>query len=731
MKFSTHIFNFRLFVEGLKRLRIIGLTSAILAMTTSLLIPITVWIENGSRLIDDVEQVDYYTCIPTVLMVLMAPLFFLVLFSFLFKRKDSDFFHAIPYTRTCVYISFTAAALTFVAGIQLACGLAAGLLWSACPFATYDVGLHVTIILLSVLAAAMLSGFMMLALSVSGTSGSCVLLFFLFSTFVRIVCAMFLLMVETIELIPSAEYWEVSFASPLHFLPITLLWMFITPSDIDVMFSASNIVYSIVASLALFVAAGFLYVRRRSEMAGNPAPGVRTQALFRIMFTLVPALLIPTVWIATGRMEPSLLLVLVVITLLVYFLYELITTKRPRNMLCAVPALGFVLAGCLAMGLGFAAYRAAVLHESVDADEIRSVQFDHYYLRYDDRDGRKVDAEDWLLTEPEILQMIAEQLTYSQGREGLPNRDPGSADTYSRCTVTIRLRNGRTLHRRILLTNQQNAAVHDAHRRLDAYIDLISRTYSSKSIRGIQLDIPGIETKHMGASYSQEEIDALWEIFTKEFQQLSIEKKMAIVALGGTTISGQADSESILVHCINRQNDHYLLNTIRYYITDDLPQTRTAMYNLWSANAQYCLEEEYYAGEYTLRQFCDKVGRALSGYPKDKGYWIFDMTIVPLGRGLEAAEGAIIQGKPILRNESLSFEEAASVMTDLREAALPEEKSQNAVITSDTCAVFITLTYRDSNGGSTAVAELPGLFCLDGEVLARINRYFEKPITLS
>ena len=183
-KLFTRFFNPRLFLEALKRLRVIGLVTAILSVTISALIPIVTWMTRAPQYLPKAVPTQSL-CIPVCLVVFMAPLFFATLFSFLQKRKESDFFHAIPYTRTCVYISFTAASLAFIFAIQAACGLVAGILWSMVPNVTFDLGGMIAYIFICMLAAAMLSSFMMLALTVSGTSNSCSLLFVLFAGFVR------------------------------------------------------------------------------------------------------------------------------------------------------------------------------------------------------------------------------------------------------------------------------------------------------------------------------------------------------------------------------------------------------------------------------------------------------------------------------------------------------------------------------------------------------------------
>ena len=79
-KASTSFFNFRLFLEALKRLRVIGLGSAILALTASALVPAVTWIEWGSYDRTDIYEMDTeLLCVPAGAMVILAPLFFFVL----------------------------------------------------------------------------------------------------------------------------------------------------------------------------------------------------------------------------------------------------------------------------------------------------------------------------------------------------------------------------------------------------------------------------------------------------------------------------------------------------------------------------------------------------------------------------------------------------------------------------------------------------------------------------
>ena len=522
---NTSFFNFRLFLEALKRLRVIGLGTAILALTASALVPAVTWIEENSHIREGVYEMETnLLCVPAGAMVILAPLFFFVLFSFLQKRKESDFFHAIPYTRTCVFVSFVTAALVFIWAIQLACGVTAGILWGMIPRLTADIGGMFAYVGVSMLAAAMLSAFMMLALTVSGTGGSCFILFALFTAFVRVVCAIFLGCMDTVYFIDTNEMWNVSFLSPLWLLPANVIYYWgDTATSVQTLYSLSNILYSLAVTAGLFAFAGLLYNRRRSEMAGNPAPGVKTQALFRILFTSLGVLLIPLL-VITGDAEAGLMLVLVVGVLLVYFLYELITTKRPKNLLKIFPGLGIVAGVCVAFFLAYAGFYTVTVNETISPNEIKWVSVEANGFvggTYQDRltDTLRTDDAD-------ILKTVADRLATSQQyeRDGMANK---ANDYYNRMDVTIRLKNGRTLHRRVAMNTASRETIRNRFSALDEVREIMYLLPSDGEIR-----YGSATMAYHGYCYfsDPEQLRGLLDTFRTEFKALTEEQKLLVMA---------------------------------------------------------------------------------------------------------------------------------------------------------------------------------------------------------
>ncbi len=458
---STKLFNLRLYLEGLKRLKVIGFAVAILSVTVSGLIPIVQWMNVERYFEPEIQSIEHHTlCLPLFATIFIAPFFFLGLFSFLNKRKESDFYHAIPYTRTCVYLSFVAAAMSFVFIIQIASALTAGILWALNPYAVFRLSELISITLMCMLASAMLSGIMMLAITLTGTDMTTILMFLLFTFLTRLV------MLYASEYLYN-ELWilprgSIPFLEFTWFLPFAMLGFSISGHDMtnDPFHSPAIVIYSLVITLLLFTAAWIFYRIRKSEMAGNTAPNRLTQHIFRCLFTLPLALLIPMT-VMLGDDDPALILVLLVVTLLVFYLYELVTTKRFKNFGVATAWLPVLLITCL-LYYGFMNFAEQRVYANTpdDPKEVTSVQIDtkslHSWDTYQASLIQATESED-----PALIALIIQNLNQTVECDKENDFQKYYADyktdlgygnyymDYSWITITLRLENGKNITRRI------------------------------------------------------------------------------------------------------------------------------------------------------------------------------------------------------------------------------------------------------------------------------------------
>ena len=449
MKIKTHVFHGRLYAEGLKRLRVLGFGLLVIALAASILVPVT-FMMSASDLTYDYCDTGWTVptttldwgelCYSTRFLPFVSPIFVLVMFSFLFQRKESDFYHSIPYTRTCVFISFTAAVMTWVWGITLLCSAVSGILWTVAPTASFLMSDLFTLTGVSMLSSALLCGFMLLAVTLCGNLPTAILNFVLFTALPRVMLCFFGYTLDQGLPLIHVKYFCGGFFSTSWCLPLGLI-----AEDFNVDFSnVAMLVYSAVAAVLLLVASGICYARRRSEMAGSSAQSRKMQTLFRCLFTLPFALLVPS-FLLTESFDGATLLVLITVALLVYYLYELITTKKIRNLWRATPYLLVVVAGCLIFVGSYGAVYAAVLYQDIDAEDIAEMEFVSFGSNILPESSYEYqNLRDDLSTDPEMIAEVADYLKASQ--QGVKEHTYHGQNA---SIVNIKLKSGRIVSRMI------------------------------------------------------------------------------------------------------------------------------------------------------------------------------------------------------------------------------------------------------------------------------------------
>ncbi len=327
----TKLFDMGLYRVGLRRVKVAGLFSAIVTVVGSAIFPIIRMIQP--RYSDILDYIDSFSITSEVYapflwgLILLAPCIMASMFSFLTNRRDSDFYHSLPYRRTTLYVSFFAAAMTWIWGILLVTVAVCGGLWLAVgPSVMLSWATVGKTILLFGVATLTTAAFIPAALSATGTGVSAAALYIAvmlvpkFSVWIFVKC---LTERATALYIPEKALGYLSFGL---FEPFAMIRGF------DVV----PIVYSTVLSLIFVVFGSVLFRLRRSEVAGVPAPNRLLQVIYRTAFTL-PLLLVIVylIFINATSTSVSLIVVLSVTALVIYYLYELITTKKIRSMLAA------------------------------------------------------------------------------------------------------------------------------------------------------------------------------------------------------------------------------------------------------------------------------------------------------------------------------------------------------------------------------------------------------------
>ena len=523
MKKRHELFQVRLYLEGLKRLRIIGIALAILCISISVLVPISHWMETEESVrtivrpdtLDIIRSrfvttVDHYTLsIPSLVMSYLAPLFVFFAFSYLHKRRESDFYHAVPYTRTCVYVSFMAAAMSWAWGILLASSLAGAAVWALSPYATLAPFALVGHLLTVVLNALLLCSVAALAVCLMGTPLTSLLAFGLLLVTWRFLLFVAMSILDDMCELVLVEKVLGGYLDPSFLLPVSIL----TDS-----ISGKVLLYALLVSVVFLVLGGLCYVKRKSEIAGHSVAGKWKHIVLRGLLCLPFALVIVYQLIGDLGGDVSLTLVLLVLTVLTFYLYELLTTRSVKSMVRATPYLGAVLVFCVLFGSAVTLADTVVKRENISANEIRAVGFERSYgsgSTYGMSEYEMYMIAENMSKNEQVRAMVADAFSETQqaSRWGLLYEDTSFYD-YKYVYMRMRLAGGMTIVRKVRFEQGEYAAMLELIRK-DTDIDPVP---SAQHIASAELQMPSydysekVDPKHYAAIVDT--VCADWEMLS-------------------------------------------------------------------------------------------------------------------------------------------------------------------------------------------------------------------------
>lgn len=130
MKSKKKLFDLKLYQEGLRQLKTAGIISLIISLLCTVILPTGEYLSSKASYNEHLKnhligQYTKYTLSVSdahiyyaLFFLVLTPLMIFLLFRFLLKRDHSDFYHALPHSRKCIYFSFSAAAFTWI-GIEV------------------------------------------------------------------------------------------------------------------------------------------------------------------------------------------------------------------------------------------------------------------------------------------------------------------------------------------------------------------------------------------------------------------------------------------------------------------------------------------------------------------------------------------------------------------------------------------------------------------------------------
>ncbi len=513
---SKKIFSPQLFVQSLLRLKTLGIAMLISVVALNLFQPISeimtgttyvaVTDEFGNALSDvfvpRIYEVGIRDFAPFLwLMLVFAPLITYVAFSYLHNRSKSDFYHSLPQTRVCVYLSTLAAVLAWTLATVIATTCVNLFMWWLAPYNTVSATTVFTNLISFSVLSLFLTGLTAVSVMLTGTLVSTVLTFLWLFGFPPIASFMFSnALLEITDVIRNTSTLN-GVLSMERFLPLSMLF----GEALDV----GSLVFHTVMSLLMLAAAAVLCHFRRSESAGKGAPNGFLQHIYRTLFSLVPAVMAVNLAI-TLPSDIEFVFFFVLVGIVMYLVYELMTTKKLKKMLRCLPMIVFpvLLTGLYAASI-FAA-NAYIRNRLPDASEVASISYENRaWVSYGDT---------YLLgepiTDPLLIKTALRDLAMELDEQPVPNTETA--------TIRFQLKNGLSFERYFSIKKSVWLDFSLSEENLDTHLRIPTWDEFERCA------IPPLGSNPY-ISKKDAERKQIWECFAAEYEALSNAEKMRVL----------------------------------------------------------------------------------------------------------------------------------------------------------------------------------------------------------
>lgn len=512
----NNYFSKNLYVEGLKKIRVSGTAFSLIIILLNAVLPIIGIAENRYHDITTrvVDAVAPNMVIPFgILVLVLVPLIVHDMFSFLNDRSKSDFWHAIPQKRTCVYISLTSAILTWAISTIVISTLVNSFLWSLARW--YELNISTAIIGTApyIVLAVLMAGVMLLAMTLTGTTVSNFLVGALFLLFFRVISIMFVTALEEYSNVLYADYGIFKFFGIDFFLPLSLL-IGVFDNDAEIYTNWGLQIYSLIVGIVFIALGGIAYNKRKSQSATKSAPSKLIQHIYRFAITLPFMLLVAVMMIIDG--VQSYQLILVILAILVYILYELVTTKRLKSVVKSLPYMIVPALCAVALSSTILIVGNSIDRMDIEPDDIDSYAFTGSAYNYEDLSTMGI-----FVSSDEASEIIAR--SYRDSGRGhvydyIGQNERGEG--YIRQRILIKLDSGRVIARRIYFWESDYKKLKNILETDPGYYEAYFKLPSSNEITDIYI----VDDYNI----SRDKVKELYNCMCEEYQTLSYKDKLAV-----------------------------------------------------------------------------------------------------------------------------------------------------------------------------------------------------------
>lgn len=369
---KKRIFDIRVFCENFRQLSWLALSIGGVIILVSVLSLMAAPLSSNIPLQLHLLSPDVMQPLLFLSFCLAAPFLTLKVFRYTTERRGSDFYHALPQSRSCLFLSLMAAVFCWLILIMIASGLVSGFTAGLFPkyyqFSWNDLLLYnLSMLLISLYVAAVTA----CAVHISGTVFSNVLVSLLLLFGPRLI--IYVLVQSVVDLSPVLMRGFLPFPYGINLFSALLYGILdgLRSVQNSALYDGWHMLYTCLAIAVWILLGVFLAKKRASERAETPIGNRYVRAGIRVGMAFLFCLE-PIHSILSGSFATFDVFVFYLLALLFFFGFELFATKSFKALTKLLPSLMILLA--LNIGV-FVLCRASIRAVNTYQPEAEDIQY--------------------------------------------------------------------------------------------------------------------------------------------------------------------------------------------------------------------------------------------------------------------------------------------------------------------------------------------------------------------
>lgn len=510
----SYIFDRHLYKEGMRQTKSIGFTMFALSLVSAIVMPVYYLYaakKNHDMSVVYISSTGFAGGLR--LFAFLIPLFLLAkLFGFLYKRGSSDFYHALPYKRQCIYFTNLLVACTWYVICIIVPLFSATLLFKInakvrCPWSYLGSNLLVYMVL-----ELFLSGAYLIGASIVGRSKVAFEVGIIVAFLPRVL--MFLAVICVNGVVPLIDSNYVSYLSTKYNLAMELsVGAMVDYAGYRSSFTfAPGIIITLIEAVIYIVLGLILFTKRKSEVAENAAPNFKALIIIQVLLVLV--IFIFGMANTIVEEDPTIFISAACFGTIVYFISSYISLRKFKETVKTL--IGIPLLIALSFVFYFVVTMAGehVLNDVPDADSIESITILDNNTSFltgfmgSTKSYSAIALENESFSDPKLSSLVVKNYDYTATliREK-------RLETYSSENELIRInyKNGKSAVRCIYIDPDIKETFSDVLETKEKYREIVCSIPTDGEVESFQ-----------NKEYNKE----IWDCFCKEYEKLSEEKKL-------------------------------------------------------------------------------------------------------------------------------------------------------------------------------------------------------------